>query len=182
MTRTSIIHILLLYLLIAPTSAADKVLVRTELKPDTVWVGQQATLTMTVLGLNGWAQIPDLSTIEIPGCYVIPMGDNRTRVQETINGNGYTGQQYTLKVYPQRSGVIEIPSFILQAELKTWGYNAKAEQHTLQTESQSFHAQLPKGADPSLPLIVTTDFSVAQEWEPEQSDFTVAKHSSVPCA
>lgn len=153
--------------------SANEVIVRTQLSPETVWVGQRMQLQIDVLGKNGWAQITDLSEIEVPGSYVRPSGNSRVRLNETIQGASYTGQRYELSIYPQRSGAQQLPSIDLLIKIQTWGPQSSAEPIEVATDAIPFSATLPEAADSTLPLIVSTDFSANQTWEPDQSDFKV---------
>lgn len=158
-----------------PNLSAEDVIVRTELTPEKVWVGQRMQLQIDVLGKDGWAQIADLSELEVPGSYVRPAGNSRVRLNETINGESYTGQRYELSIYPQRSGEQELPSIDLLVKVQTWGAQNSTEPIEASTEAISFTASLPAGADPSLPLVVSDSFVATQTWEPDQSEFEVGE-------
>lgn len=163
----------LLLIALLPTLCAEDVIVRTDLTPETVWVGQRMQLQIDVLGKDGWAQIADLSELEVPGSYVRPAGNSRVRLNETIQGQAYTGQRYELSIYPQRSGPQELPSIDLTIKIQTWGTQAKAEPVQIATEAIPFTTRLPKGANPNLPVIVSADFTATQTWEPDQNEFKV---------
>lgn len=170
----SVFHWFFLIALVPHLSAQD-VIVRTQLTPEEVWVGQRMQLQIDVLGKDGWAQIADLSELEVPGSYVRPAGNSRVRLNETIGGESYSGQRYELSIYPQRSGEQELPSIELLVKVQTWGAKGGTQEIAAHTDAVAFTTLLPEGADPNLPLIVSTDFQATQSWEPDQSAFKVGE-------
>ncbi len=130
-------------------------------------------LQIDVLGKDGWAQIADLSEVEVPGSYVRPSGNSRVRLNETIRGESYSGQRYELSIYPQRSGEQTLPPIDLNVRIQTWGAQNATQEVNAQTETIVFTTQLPEGSRKDLPLIVSPKFSATQTWEPDQNQFTV---------
>jgi len=104
--------------------AAEPIVLRASVTPAEVWVGQRALLKIDVLGQDGWAQIKRLADFDVPGTYVLRTQSQGTRLQETIAGTAYTGQQYELSLYPQRGGRITIPALPVDVAVKVWGVNA----------------------------------------------------------
>lgn len=162
-----------LILLLVHTLIAEDVIVRTQLSPEKVWVGQRMQLQIDVLGKDGWAQIADLSEVEVPGSYVRPSGNSRVRLNETIDGASYTGQRYQLSIYPQRVGEQMLPPIELKVRIQTWGAQNSTREVSTQTEAIIFTTQLPEGSRTDLPLIVSPKFTATQQWEPNQNEFTV---------
>lgn len=152
---------------------AEDIIVRTQLISDQVWVGQRMQLQIDVLGKDGWAQIADLSEVEVPGSYVRPSGNSRVRLNEIIAGASYTGQRYELSIYPQRAGEQVLPPIELKVRIQTWGAQNSTQEVTAQTEPIVFTTQLPKGGRSDLPLIASPKLTATQQWEPDQNEFTV---------
>ena len=66
----TIILLAVLVLLGGSSEAAEDVVLRISTEPQQAWVGQRVRLNIEVLGADGWAQIPDLPTVEVPGAYL----------------------------------------------------------------------------------------------------------------
>lgn len=165
--------VLLLGLSLQSLAAAEEIIVRARLDQETAWAGQRVQLQVDVLGRNGWAQAKPAEEITIPGGYVLPAGNNRVRLQETIDGEDYSGQRYEWFLYLQRSGATQIPRIDLQVSLQTWGVGGGTVERTASTPALALQVELPPGVDPALPLIVSPGFSAQQTWEPDSSELRV---------
>jgi hypothetical protein len=163
---TLFFEILLLLFGLAATSAAaaENVILRTSTEPEESWVGQRVRLNIEVLGADGWAQIPDLPAVEIPGAYVMRTESQGVRLSETIARTTYTGQRYQLSVYCQRPGQIEIPPLPVTAVLKQWGVNAAETPYKLTTPATPLICKVPPGAEGIRGLISTTHLDAEQTW------------------
>ena len=159
--------ICLLALSVQALSAAEEIIVRARLDRETVWAGQRVRLQVDVLGRNGWAQAKPAREIMLPGAYILPAGNSRVRLQESIDGDDYSGQRYEWFLYPQRHGTTRIPPFDLQVSLQTWGAGGGTAERSAKTPALALQVELPPGVDPTLPLIVSPDFSTEQTWEPD---------------
>lgn len=153
-------------LLAGPLSAAGPIVLRTSMTPESPWVGQRVILRFEVLGPDAWAQITRFGELEIPGAYVIRDDGSGSRLQETIDGNSYSGQRYEWSVYPQRAGTLEIPPIEVQVEQKTFGADAKESTSTMATPTASIECRLPPGADKIRGLISSSQLKATQSWDP----------------
>jgi hypothetical protein len=165
--------LILLLACIAPIHAAEDIVIRTNITPESVWVGQRMILQIDVLGKDGWAQITDMDALEIPDCYVLPSGNSRVRLQEKIAGADYSGQRYELSLYPQRNGSIEIPALTLPVKMQTWGAGGGTKEQTADTEPFSIEAKLPAGVQNVQRFIASPQFTATQQWSSEADSFTV---------
>ena len=159
--------ICLLALSVQALSAAEEIIVRARLDQETVWAGQRVGLQVDVLGRNGWAQAKPAREIMLPGAYILPAGNSRVRLQESIDGDDYSGQRYEWFLYPQRHGTTQIPPLDLQVSLQTWGAGGGTADRSAKTPTLALQVELLPGVDPTLPLIVSPDFSAEQSWKPD---------------
>jgi hypothetical protein len=159
-----IIMLLALGLVGGSAEAAEDVILRTSTEPAEAWVGQRVRLNIEVLGADGWAQIPDLPEIEIPGAYVMRTESQGVRLNESIGRTNYTGQRYQLSIYCQRPGTLEIPPMPVTAVLKQWGINAEETPYELTTPPTSLVCKVPPGAEGIQGLISTTRLEAEQTW------------------
>ena len=144
--------------------AAEDVVLRASTDPEQAWVGQRVRLNIEVLGADGWAQIPDLPEVEIPGAYVMRTESQGVRISETISRTTYTGQRYQLSVYCQRPGTLQIPPLPVTAVLKQWGINAKETPYELTTPPVFLVCEAPPGTKDIRGLISTTRLEAGQNW------------------
>jgi hypothetical protein len=167
MTRAGILALLLAAFAMGvagQADAQDDVILRTSTEPEESWVGQRVRLNIEVLGVDGWAQIPDLPTVEIPGAYVMRTESQGVRLSETIARTTYTGQRYQLSVYCQRPGRLEIPPLPVTAVLKQWGVSAAETPYQLTTPATALICKVPPGAEGIRGLISTTRVDAEQTW------------------
>ena len=154
--------------LFAQANGQQPVVVRASVTPkDNIWVGQRVTLQVDVLGRSGWAQIKQVRDFELSGALVLRVETQGTRIQDTLDGESYSGQRYELLVFPKRAGTIQIPAVPVQVEIKSWGADAKSSFERVNTPALQFQANLPPGAQQESELISTTEFRARQQWEPE---------------
>jgi hypothetical protein len=148
------------------SSVADDVLLRASVGPADAWIGQRVKLQFDVLGADGWAQISRFGELDLSGAYLIRTESQGTRLQESIDGVSYTGQRYEVSVYPQRSGVIEVPALPVEITLKTWGAESSQTVLNKQTPVVQINAAVPPGAENVGGLISAPRFSASQQWSP----------------
>jgi len=137
---------------------------RTSTEPQQAWVGQRVRLNIEVLGVDGWAQIPDLPAVEVPGAYVMRTESQGVRLSETISRTTYTGQRYQMSIYCQQPGTLEIPPLPVTAVIKQWGINAAETPYELRTPATSLICKVPPGAEGIRGLISTTRLDATQSW------------------
>jgi hypothetical protein len=146
---------------------SQQVVLRTAISPEEVWTGQKTILTVDVLVDEGWAQIKKFDIASPDGVFMRQMETQGTRISEEIDGVDYTGQRYELMLFSRADGVIEIPAFPVDVEVKTWGAGGGASIQQLETPATSFIARVPADAQGLQGLVSTTSMSADQSWNPE---------------
>ena len=101
--------------------AADDIIFRSAVLPESPWVGQKASLNVDVLAKDGWAQLKKIHEIEVAGAYVLRLETQGTRLSEVIDGDSYTGQRYSFMIFAQRDGKLTIPPVPVDVEVTRWG-------------------------------------------------------------
>ena len=147
-----------------PAFAQDGVILRTQTDPETAWVGQRARFVIEVLGADGWAQITEMGSMEIPGAYDMQTESQGVRLNEMIGRTSYTGQRYQLSIYCQRPGRLQIPPLPVTVVVKQWGLNADETPQELMTPATSLECRVPPGAEGIRSLISTTRLDAEQSW------------------
>ena len=147
--------------------AAEDIVLRTATNFEEAWIGQRVLLRVDVLTADGWAQITDVGELEISGTYVLRTESQGTRLSETTGGNTYTGQRYTLSLYCQRPGRVEVPAIPVTVTVRQWGVNASETPHERMTPATAFTCKVPQGAEGIRGLISTTRLEANQSWSSE---------------
>ncbi len=161
------VRMVLALFLTAGVAAAEDIVLRTATNLEEAWIGQRVLLQVDVLTADGWAQISDIGELEISGTYVLRTESQGTRLSETIGRTAYTGQRYTLSLYCQRPGRVEIPAVPVTVTVKQWGANASETPNELETPSTAFTCKVPPGAEGIRGLISTTRLEADQSWSSE---------------
>lgn len=147
--------------------AADDIVLRSMLIPEEAWVGQKVVLSVDVLAKDGWAQLRRVADIEVDGAYLLDLESQGTRLNETIDGDSYTGQRYSFMLFAQRAGRISIPPVPVDVEIKTWGVDGGSRIVRKIVPAVEFVARIPAGVKDAYALITTGNFTATQTWEPE---------------
>lgn len=153
--------------------AAEDILFRTEVTPEEPWVGEQVLLSVDVLAKDGWAQLKKIGNTELDGAYLLRLETQGTRLNESIDGDTYTGQRYEFMIFPQRAGRFAILPIAVDVEVKSWGVGRNTQLHRLSLPLIEFTARTPPGAQGIRGLISTAKLTANQTWSPEIDSATV---------
>jgi hypothetical protein len=153
--------------------AADNIILRTAVTPAEAWVGQKVVLHVDVLAKDGWAQLIKVSDAEVHGAYLLRLETQGTRLGETIDGAGYSGQRYEFMLFAQRDGNITVPAVLVEVEVKTWGVAGGNRIERMLLPEAAFNARTPPGAEGLRGLISTRKFTAQQNWDAEMRSATV---------
>lgn len=167
MNRNSLL-ILLALLLLAPAAirADDGASIRFEAsREQAVWVGERLDLYLelwtTDVSFSGQSFVQP----QVSGGYLMPAESGTVKLNEQRDGLGWQGLRYTMSLYPQRAGEIEVPAFDVRFSTSA-GYGSEPTEHRFRTQALQLESRLPPGADASGLLVTTRQFSIDAEWEP----------------
>ncbi len=147
--------------------AADDVVVRLAAKPETAWLGERVVLKLDVLGKGGWAQLKRGHAKELSGGYLKRYEAQGTRLQETIDGAAYTGQQYEYLFFPQRGGEVTLAPVTIEVETKYWGGRTESVLTTVSTPPFTLDIKVPPGVSADQTLVSTSRLIAKQSWNPD---------------
>lgn len=153
---------------ISSALAAGDIVLRTSVEPEAAWVGQRVILQIDVLGHDGWTEITRFDDIEVPGAYLMQTDSQGTRLQETIDGNSYSGQRYELSIYPQAAGAIEVPAIAVEVTTRIPGVDAGASVRQARAPAVTFPSSIPAGAEHVRGLVSTTQLGAEQIWQSQE--------------
>jgi hypothetical protein len=147
--------------------AAEEIILRTAVTPEEAWIGQKVVMHVDVLAKDGWAQLKKVTDAEVDGAYLLRLESQGTRLNETIDGDSYTGQRYDFMLFAQRDGKITVPPALVDVEIKTWGADGGARIERMSLPLVEFVARTPLGAEGIRGLISTRNLTASQDWDPE---------------
>lgn len=150
------------------------VVVRSAVQPESgIWVGQRVIYQLDTLVKDGWAKVQRMPDVQVSGAIVVRMETQGVRLNETIDGDAYTGQRYELLLFPQRGGEISVPAIPLAIEISQWGDSTLKQAVQKTAPALTFTARTPPGAEKIHGLISTERLSADQTWQPETSELSV---------
>jgi hypothetical protein len=132
---------------------------------ETSWVGEKRDIHLELwtsdvsFSSQSWV-LPD-----VPGAFLMQLETGSVNLTETRNGTAWQGLRYTLSLYPQRAGEIDIPSFEVRFSTRE-GYRAEPVEHRLVTPPISVEAWLPEGVPDGAGLVATSNFKLDVDWQP----------------
>ena len=132
---------------------------------DVVWLGERLDLYLelwtTDVSFSGQSFVQP----QVNGAYLMPPESGTVKLSEKRDGLAWQGLRYTMSLYPQRAGEIEVPAFDVRFSTSA-GYGSEPKQHQFRTPALRIESRLPPGADNSGLLVTTPRFSVDAVWEP----------------
>ena len=147
------------------------VVVRSAVQPESeIWVGQRVVYQLDTLVKDGWAKIQRMPDVQVSGAIVVRMESQGVRLNETIDGDTYTGQRYELLLFPQRGGEISLPATPLAIEISQWGGSTQKQTVQKTAPALTFTARTPPGAEEIHGLISTERLSADQTWQPDDTN------------
>ncbi len=134
----------------------------------TVWVGQELELNLDLLSTGFSFGGQHFNLPEVSGAYLLQADSSTVKLSEKRDGETWQGLRYSLLLYPQRAGQLNVPSFEVSYTASA-GYGQEAVPFQFETEPLRINSRLPPGADGTGLLLSSADFSLATEWKPRPS-------------
>lgn len=131
-----------------------------------VWVGEQLSLYLE-LWTDGFSFGDQQYVLpEVPGAYLLQGDSSTVKLSENRAGTSWQGLRYTVMLFPQTAGRLEIPSFDVSFTARA-GFGSEPAPFRFRTEPLQIEARLPPGAEPSGLLVSTSGFTVEARWNRE---------------
>lgn len=142
-------------------------------RAEAVWVGEKLELHLELwsnaLSFSGqWYVLP-----EVQGAFLLQAESVALKLSEQRDGAYWQGLRYTFQLYPQREGVLEVPSFEVSFSARE-AYGSPERPFEFTTPALAVEARLPPGANADGLIVASTDFSMQAEWSPPLGDDSVA--------
>ncbi|QXH59605.1 BatD family protein [Pseudomonas azerbaijanorientalis] len=159
-TLTTKLGTLLLCLISTGTLAAEPQLrVSATLQPTTpVMVGSLVELQLHVFTDTWFTSAPTLPDLKLPGALVMPPDGHAEHINQTIDGQSFSGMRYSYLITPNLAQGFDIPALTVQA---TPGQAS----HALSAHSQPLHfnAAQPPGFQPGEAVLVAQGLRLTQK-------------------
>ena len=129
-----------------------------------VWVGEEVELYLEMWtdGLSFGDQLFVLP--EVPGGFLLQGDSSTVKLSENRSGDDWQGLRYTLLLYPQAAGRLQVPPFEVRFTARA-GFGSEPKAFTFRTESLAIEARLPHGAAAGELLVTTTEFALDAGWD-----------------
>jgi hypothetical protein len=162
---------ILFLLLLTEDLAAEMVQSEVRLQPGregTVWVGQELELNLELWTSGVSFRGQQFSLPQISGAYLLQADSSTIKLNENRDGQDWQGLRYSLLLYPQRAGRIEVPSFVVNFSASD-SFVGDFEPFSFSSAPLVVEVTSPPGMDPGSLLVTTSDFSLESSWEPALS-------------
>lgn len=138
---------------------------RVSLQPEQGVTGQQHRLRLEVLTSTWFRGAPKLPTLQLDGVVTLPPEGFANNFTVRENGQTFAGQAYEYLLFPQRSGLIRVPSLAVSV----WSVSEEGQPlaaQTLYSEVLNFQVETVPGHSPTEPLLVAESVSMDEHYEP----------------
>lgn len=131
-----------------------------------VWVGQELELYLE-LWSNGFSFSDQRFVLpEVRGAFLLQPDASTVKMSENRRGETWQGLRYTLLLYPQRAGRLEVPAFEVSFSSRAV-FGSQPEAFRYKTPELEIQTRLPPGADNEGLLVSTDDFTLNFGWQPQ---------------
>lgn len=162
--------VLALLALSAPATAQEQAEVRIVAgRDDPQWVGAKIPVylelwTDSMIFSNQSFVVPEVS-----GAWLLQADSSTVKLTERRQGTTWQGLRYTLSLYAQRAGTLEVPPFEVRFSTRA-AFRAEPVMHEFTTQSLEVEARLPPGLAEAGSLVTTSAFDFDAAWEPALDD------------
>lgn len=129
------------------------------------WAGQQLELHLE-LWTDGFSFADQLFVIpEVKGAYLLQPDASTVKLSENRDGVPWQGLRYTLLLYPQKGGTLQVPSFDVSFSARA-GFGTEPASFRYSTPPLGIEIRMPPGVEPGSLLVTTGTFSMESSWTP----------------
>ncbi|MGE8150356.1 hypothetical protein ACQKP5_03795 [Pseudomonas vancouverensis] len=161
---------LLLCLISLHSVAAEPVLkVQATLQPTgPVMVGSLLELQLDVFTDTWFTSAPTLPELKLPGALVMPPDGHAEHINQTVDGQFFSGMRYRYLITPNQAQGFDIPPLTVQATPGQTDHDL-----TAQSPPLHFNAAQPMGFQPGEPVLVAQALRFTQKLTPSATPLKV---------
>ena len=130
-----------------------------------IWAGQQVTLDLDLKTTGFSFSNSHFNLPEVNGAFLMQTDTTTVKLTEKIDGQDWQIVRYPLALYPQKAGLLEIPSINVRFTTSA-GFGSAEKAFEFQTERLELSVKLPPGAKPGDLVVTTTSFELEHNWQP----------------
>lgn len=134
-----------------------------------LWVGQQVTLSLTLMAPGYFASAPGFELPDPAGVLLMPPEGRPVVGNRTIDGVMYTTQLHELRAWPMRAGAQTIPPLTIRFAYKQNPLDADPVAASVSTEATQLDVEQPPGTADLGTVISARNLKVEETWQPEIS-------------
>ncbi len=153
--------------LFAASSVAEKApaFIKAELKKnETIWPGQRQILYVKLYTTTTFSGSTRFELPKVSGMLIMESEDRPLLGTEKVDGVSYIYKQHEISLFPQRAGILTVPSFIVEFGFQ--GTEGKVTRQSFTTNALQFTVENIPGADPQRDVITTTNLKTYDHWQP----------------
>ena len=133
-------------------------------RAEPVWVGQEVELYLE-LWSDGFSFGDQLFALpEVKGGFLLQGDSSTVKLSESRAGASWQGLRYTLLLYPQAAGRLEVPAFEVRFSSRA-GFGSEPTAFAYRTEPLAIEARLPPGVKAGDLLVTTGNFELEAKWD-----------------
>jgi len=133
-------------------------------RAEPVWVGQEVELFLE-LWSDGFSFGDQLFVLpEVKGGFLLQGDSSTVKLSESRAGASWQGLRYTLLLYPQAAGRLEVPAFEVRFTSRA-GFGSEPATFAYRTEPLAIEARWPPGVNAGDLLVTTADFELEAKWD-----------------
>ena len=130
-----------------------------------IWAGQQVTLDLDLKTTGFSFSNSHFSLPEVSGAFLMQTDTTTVKLTEKINGQDWQIVRYPLALYPQKAGLLEVPSINVRFTTSA-GFGSEEKAFEFETGPLELNVMLPPGAKPGDLVVTTTSFDLEYDWQP----------------
>lgn len=130
-----------------------------------IWAGQQVTLNLDLKTSGFSFSNSHFNLPEVSGAFLLQTDTTTIKFTENIDGESWQIIRYPLALYPQKAGLLEVPSINVRFSTSA-GFGSTEKDFEFQTEPMKLTIKLPPGVKDGDLVVTTTDFELDYDWQP----------------
>ena len=133
-------------------------------RAEPAWVGQEVELYLE-LWTDGFSFGDQLFVLpEVKGGFLLQGDSSTVKLSESRAGASWQGLRYTLLLYPQAAGRLEVPPFEVRFTARA-GFGSEPTTFAYRSEPLAIEARLPPGVNAGDLLVTTGNFELEAKWD-----------------
>lgn len=131
-----------------------------------IWTGQQVTINLDLKTTGFSFSDINFNLPEIAGAFLMQIDTTTVKLSESVEGQRWQIMRYPLALYPQKSGLLEIPPISVRFSTSA-GFDSVKKNFIFESKVLQLTINTPPGVQADEMVISTSSFQLEYEWLPE---------------